>query len=211
MRVTQDAEVAAFLARRGLDAAEVERREIAWALRPGAELPAWARFRGRPWTLSGHRLIVGLVDANGDLMSVQARSVLVDVPKGEKAANPAGVDLRGLVMADARGLALLKGIAPLPREVWIAEGVPDFLTLAINWPADSSAPAVFGIAEGCWTPELAARVPMGAKVVLMTDHDANGDRYAAAIKETLAGRRVFRHTQGRREQPAAEGETHGRT
>ena len=195
--VTTDAEVAAFLARRKLDAAEIDRRGLARALLADAALPAWARFRGRPWTASGHRLLVGLYDARGALVSVQARSILADVPKGEKAANPAGVELRGSVMADDCGLALLRGTFPIPREVWIAEGVPDFLTLATTFADAATAPAVFGVAEGCWTEEIAARVPRGACVNIATDHDANGDRYAARIAATLAGRRVKRHIQGR--------------
>ena len=195
--VTTDAEVAAFLRRRNLDPAEVERRELGRALDASAPLPAWARFKGRPWAASGHRLLVGLYDARGALVSVQARSILADVPKGEKAANPAGVELRGSVMADARGVALLRGTWPVPRSVWIAEGVPDFLTLATWFPDEATAPAVFGVAEGCWTEELAARVPRRASVYVATDHDENGDRYAARIAATLAGRHVLRHTQGR--------------
>lgn len=213
-------EVAAFLARRKLDAAEVERRELARAIVAGERLPAWARFKGRPWTESGHRLLVGLYDARGELVSVQARSILADVPKGEKAGNPAPVldeaatraagaevwtrfQLGGAVMADARGLALLRGSFPIPREVWIAEGVPDFLTLGVRWPDAATAPAVLGIVEGAWRPELAARIPQGARVVVVTDHDANGDRYAQGIAATLAGRRVARHVQGRQTAPGA--------
>ena len=100
-------------------------------------------------------------------------------------------------MADARGLALLRGTFPIPRVAWIAEGVPDFLTGATRFPDEATAPAVLGVAEGFWTPELAARVPRGARVVVVSDHDPNGDRYAERIAATLAGRHVLRHTQGR--------------
>lgn len=218
-------EVAAFLARRKLDAAEVERRELARALVAGEKLPAWARFKGRPWPESGHRLLVGLYDARGALVSVQARSILADVPKGEKAGNPAPVideaatraagvwadpvwiryELGGAVMADARGLSLLRGSFPVPRKVYIAEGVPDFLTAATARRDPANAPAVLGIVAGAWRSELAARIPQGARVVVATHNDPTGDAFAARIAATLAGRVVIR---GRFEQrQAAQGAT----
>ena len=224
--VASDAEVAAFLRRRNLDPAEVERRELGRALDAAATLPAWARFKGRPWTESGHRLLVGLYDARGELVSVQARSILADVPKGEKAWNPAPVideaatlaaraenvwadpvwiryELGGAVMADARGLSLLRGSFPVPRKVYIAEGVPDFLTAATARRDPANAPAVLGIVAGAWRPEFAVRIPQGARVVVATHNDPTGDAFAARIAATLAGRVVIR---GRFEQrQAAQG------
>jgi hypothetical protein len=213
-------EVAAWIASRKLDAAEVERRELARAIVAGDPLPAWARFKGRPWTESGHRLLVGLYDARGALVSVQARSILADVPKGEKAGNPAPVldeaatraagvqvwtrfELGGAVMADARGLALLRGSFPVPRKVYIAEGVPDFLTAATARRDPANAPAVLGIVAGAWRPELAARIPQGARVVVATHNDPTGDVFAARIAATLAGRVVIRGSFEQRQ--AAQG------
>jgi DNA primase len=44
---------------------------------------------------------------------------------------------------------------------------------------------VLGIVSGSWTDELAQRVPAGTRVLIRTDADAAGDKYARRIAETL--------------------------
>jgi hypothetical protein len=207
--VTEDAEVSAWLASRGLDAGDVEGRNLARALPEGAVLPRWARFQGHSWSRSGHRLIVPMWDASGVLASVHARNVRPDVPPGSKAASPAGAELRGLVMADALGRRMLEGTAladGLPASelvavngLWIMEGVPDFLTRATDYSeAAEAAPAVLSVLSGSWTAAIAERVPNGTVVAIETHLDAAGERYARTIAATLAERcRLKRRGTGR--------------
>lgn len=207
--VTEDVEVSAWLASRGLDAGDVEGRDLARALPAGAALPRWARFQGQSWSRSGHRLIVPMWDASGAMASLHARSVRPDVPPGSKAASPACAELRGLVMADALGRRMLEGTtladgSPAAELVaasglWVMEGVPDFLTRATDYSeAAEAAPAVFSVLSGSWTTALAARVPNGTVVAIDTHQDAAGERYARTIAATLAERcRLKRQSAGR--------------
>lgn len=48
-----------------------------------------------------------------------------------------------------------------------------------------SVPAVIGVVAGSWTAELAARIPNGARVLIMAPFDRKGDECAAAIAATL--------------------------
>lgn len=196
--VIEDSEVVAWLQGRGLDPAAVEDFHLARALPGSAPLPRWARFRGKPWNITTHRLIVPMFGPSGRMESVHARALMPTDP-GEKAASPAGVEMRGLAMANPLCQLMLSG-APLSDgapanelvarvPLWVAEGLPDFLTLACNWSdADDDAPAVLGVIAGSWTEALAARVPDGCEVVIATDPDSTGDKYADRIAETFAAR-----------------------
>lgn len=207
--VTEDREVSSWLASRGLDAGDVEARDLARALSKNAALPRWARFQGHSWSRSGHRLIVPMWDASGVLASVHARNVRPDVPPGSKAASPAGAELRGLVMADALGRRMLEGTvladgSPASELVaasglWVMEGVPDFLTRATDYSeAAEAAPAVLSVLSGSWTAAIAARIPDGTTVAIETHLDAAGERYARTIAATLAERcRLKRRGTGR--------------
>lgn len=181
------------------------------------------RFRLRTWTWAGRcfptdppcraglgsgaapggRLRTGwcfrIFDADGALCSLQARSVESDPKPGEKAANPTGAHVAGLVFADGLALQLLRGERTEPTDVVIVEGAPDYLTWATRWGTDGAledAPAVFGVVAGSWRgaqgQALGRRIPSGSRVVIRTHHDAAGDRYAEEICKTL------RHCQVRR-------------
>jgi hypothetical protein len=136
--------------------------------------------------------------ATGLLESLHARALAPRNP-GEKAASPAGAEIRGLVMANTLGRRMLEGStlgdwSPAAETVasvglWVAEGLPDFLTLATNWSdGDAGAPAVLGVVSGSWTETLAARVPDGCEVVIATDPDSAGEKYADRIVATFAER-----------------------
>ena len=80
------------------------------------------------------------------------------------------------------------------RAVVITEGEPDYLTWAsavkhadphLVAPSDA---AVLGIFNGSWTDEIAARIPSGCTVHIRTDDDTAGNKYAADVHKTLAGR-----------------------
>lgn len=205
--VTQDPEVVAWLHSRGLNTPWIADLDLARALPPSPPdgIPAWARFRGESWARTGHRLLLPLFDERGQVASIRARWVRPEapppgVPKGLAAA---GFDLRGLVLACPAAGSLLAGSAGLAGRVghgWpaiplvISEGEPDFLTWASrNSDGDEEAPAVLGIVAGSWTEALAQRIPLGTTVVLRTDFDDAGDRYALQIFKSLRERcRVLR-------------------
>ncbi|OJH41014.1 hypothetical protein [Cystobacter ferrugineus] len=210
-RVMDDVEVTAWLTSRGLDAADVDDRDLARALPKGVVLPRWARFQGNAWDRSGHRLIVPLWSDTGALASLHARNMRADLLPAHKAASPAGAEVRGLVMADALARRMLEGATlagGLPAAelvvtsgLWVMEGLPDFLTRATDYSdADEAAPAVLSVLSGSWGAAIAARVPDGTTVAIETHPDAAGDRYARTIASSLAGRcRLKRDNTGRAE------------
>jgi hypothetical protein len=181
---------------RGIDPATVTDRDLARALSGTARLPPWARSRGGTWAETGHRLIVPLYDASGQIVTVRARRLLgEDRPK---ALPPAGYRHDGAVMADPLARLLLAG-QPVDwwtrRRVLIAEGEPDWLTMATHYGDDESTPAVLGVVASSWSAEIAARIPDGACVIIRTHADPAGQRYACEIGLTLAQRcRLLRST-----------------
>lgn len=194
--VLEDGEVSAWLRSRELDAGQVDLFGLARALPLGADGPSWARFQGRTWAEAGYRCLFPLFDEDGTLRSLRARRVLGG--DGPKALPPAGHRAGGLVMADALGRMLLAtGKAPdlwparEPLRIVVSEGEPDYLTWGTAFAdSDATAPAVIGVVAGAWTPDIAARVPDGARLIVRTHHDDAGEKYARAIFGTFAGRRV---------------------
>jgi len=169
-------DVAEAWAARKIDVEAVEKLDLARALRQGAPVPSWASS----WV--SHRLIVPMYDAAGKLSSVHARR-----PDGKtKALSPADHAIKGLVFANPLGLLMLEGkplgVEAARKGLIVAEGVPDFLTLA------TCGRAVLGVISGSWSEEVAERVPAGARVLLATHDDAAGDRYAEKIRESLGSR-----------------------
>ena len=197
--ITDDARVREWIEDRGIHVEWTAGGDMCRALPVSGALPRWARYMGRSWRESSHRVIVPLYGAGGRMESLHARALAPASPK-DKAASPAGdkagpLEVRGLVMADESARNLLAGeippgeIAPTPLRVIVAEGVPDFLTWAAHYgDADENVPAVFGIIAGSWTPEIAATIPNGSRVTIRTHHDEAGNKYAAKIRETLEGR-----------------------
>ncbi len=185
-----DPDVTAYLASRGIDAGRVADLDLARAL-PAGDVPSWART----WQTTGHRLIVPLCDASGVMRSVLARSL--DRGAQRKSLAPTGYTRAGLVMACAFGLLILSTGKPawwrrdLDLRIVIAEGEIDSLAWASQWSdAAQHAPATLGIVSGSWTPEIAARIPDGAVVVIATDADDEGEKYAGRISTSLAERSV---------------------
>jgi hypothetical protein len=189
--VTEDEEVAAWLEFRGLSPVTVDHFDLARALPLTQPLPAWARFLGKSWAETGHRVILPLWGPEGALETLHTRTVLASAPAAHKAASPAAAEVRGLVLADAIARELLQGERPAcwDQRIVIAEGVPDFLTWATRFPLDAPrVPAVFGVISGSWNQAVADRIPSGCKVIIRTHADPAGDRYAEKIRLTLSGR-----------------------
>jgi hypothetical protein len=200
-----DAGVSAYLKGRNIKPGRVEDFNLGRALPADmADLPWWAGKRDEEnsdvrvsWPASGHRLIVPLYDERGLMRSVLARSIAQGAEI--KSYAPAGFTRSRLVMACPFGRWLLAtGVMP---EWWnnerqslrivIAEGEIDFLTCATQWSdAAEHAPATLGIVSGSWCDGIAARVPPEVTVVIATDHDDAGEKYAAAIAKSLANSNV---------------------
>lgn len=203
--LNSDAECAAYLKSRGVhNLAEVAEHDAARALRPGASMPGWASYGGRTWEQTGHRIIVPLYDFVGNLTSVLARTVDVDKQRVDrKSVGAKGYQRRGLVIAGSYGLHMLvKGNSRSMHgdanfTLTIAEGEKDTLRFIADG-ADGevtedyrpiACKGVLGIVSGAFTRDIASRVPSGSHVVLATDADEAGDKYAEQIK-ALVGDRV---------------------
>jgi hypothetical protein len=174
---------------RGLDARAVASLDLLRALPTVVALPTWARYRGRPWTESGHRMIARVYDASGAPRSVRAWRV-----EGEAAAKrlpPGGHKATGLVLANRLGQEILTGKRSTPTVVVVAEGEPDWAVCSTAW----SRLAVFGITSGSWSDDFAQRIPMGSEVIVRTHNDPAGDKYAATVIESVRKRAVVRRSE----------------
>lgn len=196
--ISADAEVLRYvLETRGIRNARKLAGHVCRALSLDAPRPSWTRHKpddnapAATWAETGHRLLVPLVDAHGAMRSVIARAVR---PSPRKSAAPSGFNRRGLIMANGLARAVLEhGTLPEGAEslrIVVAEGEPDFL----SWVAQGSGEAVLGVFGDSWTPELAARIPDGAELVVRTHDDANdaGTRYAQKILDSLLERLAVR-------------------
>jgi len=202
--VDTDADCATWFAHRFGPAAtwsiqQTELWDLARVIPAGLRLPRWARLQGAPWPLTGHRIIFRLWDHTGQAVSLRARST--DSTVAPKSLAPAGFSVKGLVLADPLAQQFLGGVCLTwwrPRQVIVAEGEPDWLLWALRQrETDEQGPAVVGVESGAWSPQIAARFPTGASVVIRTHHDEPGERYAQQIAASLQGRcRIFRSSAG---------------
>ena len=182
--VTEDAEVRAYLLSR-FDAADVRVFQQLDLVRALTAAPPWARAGGSSWLDTGHRLISRLYDHRGVVRSLHARTVTSATPKG---LSPTGYQVRGLVLADPTAALLLAHQVWAPRCLVITEGVPDFLTWAVQTYRHQPDDAVVGVVSGSWTLELASRLADRQVVVMRGHEDAAGDHYLAAVAATLTPR-----------------------
>ncbi len=187
--VAGDAAAGGHLVGRGLNARTVDSLGLLRALPPSSTLPGWAKYRGRPWTASGHRMLARVYDAAGALRSVRAWRVEGDAPA--KRLPPAGHRATGLVMANRHALELLTGERSTPRVVVVCEGEPDWVSCSVTWPTV----AVIGIISGSWSDDFARRIPHGSEVVVRTHNDQAGDKYADEVIKTVKARAVVRRTE----------------
>jgi len=203
--VCEHPEGAAWLALYGIPGDMVDGLSLARILRKTASVPGWARCAGHSW-VEGWRLLIPMYGPEGRCVSLAARWTLPsDPPKGAKECTPAGFTRSGAVYADPMALALLQGKTEDDGCRWngvvvIAEGGKDYLTWAAragrvtNTDNGPETFAVLGVWAGAWTHEIAARIPDGATVIIRTDQDETGDKYAEGIAETLHGRCSLQRT-----------------
>ena len=197
--VDADPEVSGWLRSRGIDPALVAALDLARALPSGGAenvvaVPAWARCGSEPWGL-GRRLIFPCFNAAGDLVTLRGRWTSNRRVKAKEMGGT-GVLAGPALYADPMAREILRGAAPLGWDgrMIVVEGGPDFLTLATSTSSTSTtAPAVVGVWSGAWPATqagaaFAERLPARARVVVATDANGAGDRYADTIAAHLAGR-----------------------
>ena len=194
--VTQDSEVSDWMVSRGINPANIERENVARALPEGLqEFPWMSRV-----TAYRRRAVLPVWDATGRCVSLKFRAIK-DVD-GPKCVSPSGAydkrtggksyTVRNSVLASRIGSQILGRKADVsPRwdgSVMICEGEPDFLTLVDKGSERDKESAIFGIWSGAWCKSIADRIPVGTKVIIRTDRDETGDRYAMQIAKTLRSR-----------------------
>ena len=85
------------------------------------------------------------------------------------------------MLANQAGVAMLQGKAR-PSRVVIVEGEPDLVSLA------NETGAVLGIGSGFWTQDHAKKIPNNTPVILATDLDEAGEKYAEDVTKSLNNR-----------------------
>lgn len=197
--VDHDDQAVAYLLKRALDPALVARFDLARVLPLDTPTPPWSRLGRHSWAQSGHRLLFPMVDAHGHVRSLRA-SLLGDPINGlPKRIAPAGKASSGLVLACPQARHLLAADHHAPADVVVAEGEFDFLTWALRLRGLPTA--VFGVVACAWSDSLAARIPDRSSLFLRTHQDAAGDKYAAAIRASLAPRPIVLFDFPGRDQP----------
>ena len=146
-------------------------------------VPRWA------WTRRKMALVTPLVDERGELRSVRFRPVSGSGRDARGPYDPQGpsYSARGLVMACPLARAMLAEACTdsAPPTLVVCEGEPDWLTWACSAPCSALGYATIAVVAGSWSKALAARVPTSVRVVLATDRDRAGERYADRIARTL--------------------------
>ncbi len=184
--VPADPAVSAWLADSGCEPAAVAALNLARALPADLpNLPAWAKFKGQPWTATGHRLLARAWEADPDnpgrlrWASVCARSVLPgpnDDDRGE--VWPTGTTPGGLVLVpwgdpSAHGR----------RHLDLAAGVDGWLRLVLSRGAQcpkGKRPAVWGRCQREADPGAVELVPAGWPVLVHPRTDTRDDSHAWA-------------------------------
>lgn len=174
-----DAQVVKMLHARAIDFGAVSDLRLARVVTPRSTLPDWAKYRGKTWRETGHRLLLPAFDHRGIMRSVRAwRVVDGDTPKR---LPPGGCKASELVQANREAVVMLRG-EYVPRRLFIVEGEPDFLVVATTF---GRGDAVIGIGSGSWTEAHARNVPRRTRVYVSTHADEAGDRYAEHVLSTL--------------------------
>lgn len=199
----RDDAVARWLASEGRSARDLDARDAARALPVGAACPSWARASSRRvWSRSPYRVLFPLYDAQGVMRSLLARYVgRVHDSRPQRRALLATraaytYERRGLVLADADGVGILRGEVSAP--VAIVDGDEGLCR------SRDLREATIAVLSGSWSEDLARRVANGATslVIASTDWrvtsslDALGVEYD--LEDDLARRQRERLDEERR-------------
>lgn len=194
-----------WLRSRGIDAEAVQWLELARVC-PKAEWKGWqdypwARCMGRSWG-EGWRLVLPGYNAYGKLMTLRARWVLDEPPKGGKEVAPAG-HLSGPAMYANKAA---RGSGCQCHKAVIVEGGPAWLRYAVAAEGHAAGPvAVVGLWAGSWDRALAQELFKARHGwTVATDDDEAGNKYAAAVLADAAALGV-RAERWRLTTPEAQG------
>lgn len=202
--VTEDTEAVQLLESWSTEPAAVYIEDLARVLPLNGPHFPWMIARGQPWH-QGWRLIVPALGVTGEIESLKARWIREKDPPGQlKSASPKGCQIGQLVTANGAAEIILR-TEQLPLncskearfDVWIVEGEKDLIIQTSRHNNSShDAKAVFGIWSGGWTTQIAQRLPMEQRIriIIATDPDEAGNKYAKDIYKTLITR-GFRRTQ----------------
>lgn len=172
----EDADTRAFLASRKLPI-DVP----AGVLPPTFSAPWWPS----PWSTLWP-LVIPAYEADGTLASMHGRAVHPVAKDGEtgpprKTTWPAGCEAIGLLFADpVLARPLLRGLGAPGSKVLIVEGLTDYLAASALLRGRYG---VLGIASGSAPALGLVRWPERTTLLIATDNDTAGERYAAAIVE----------------------------
>ena len=215
------AEVLDYFRRRALEPAwlvgATPDADLARVIPAGIDLPKWAWGPDGAWSDTQHLIVFAAYNARGNIALIRARCIDPACPNSRKELVPKKEEngakiVPGTVPANSIGrLLLLAGpeafAASLDRNglelvVIVCEGSPDFWSLC-SW-AQFRAPsrmrvAIYANYSGAWTDGLAARLPMGCRVVVRNHSDEGGCGFRDVVEATLHARRCVvetRHPDG---------------
>lgn len=186
--VSDDRSASRVLVGRRLDPSAIDQINIARVVPEVGTWPDWARYGRKTWGETGHRMLLRVFDATGKCRSVRAWRIDEGPDELPKRLPPKGHLSEKLVLANRRAVGMLLGLLR-PKRLVIVEGEPDFVRACLTWPAE----ATIGVGSGWWSPEFVERLPRQMPVVIWTDPDQAGERYAEQITESIGERcPVFR-------------------
>lgn len=148
---------------------------------PLPEAYVWPEWWPKAWA-TAYRLVMRAYSPAGDFVSLHGRSIVPDLtpktrwPKGYAA---------GHLFADARGVALLRGEAGDTDKVVVVEGMTDTIALTMATADAGRKHAILGITSGATKALADVKWPAGIPVVVFTDADEAGERYAAEIEAAI--------------------------
>lgn len=181
--VADEGAVADWLRGRGYDPAAVR------AARCVQVIPD--RYRWPEWWPSGHQrwpLVALLRDGAGTPAGMHGRAIDPEAPR--KTSSPlrtdAGYSFSGLWMANPAARSMMLGKAS-PGRCLIVEGVTDFLRACDVTGSGDPLPILAGISGSFGRIDEIAW-PDGCQIIVATDADAAGDRYAEHARRRLPGR-----------------------
>ena len=178
-----DMALAVFLSRRRLWAPTVASLDLARAL---PEDYAWPGWWPRSWAQTW-RLVVPAYEVDGTLAAIHARAVTPDAEPRQRwpYCSPFGYSCAGLLLADPRGRALLRGEATDLQGVVVCEGVTDMIAAACELANAGRPLAVLSVTSGSASALARVPWPKGLPVTIATDPDKAGDGYAEKLRAAI--------------------------
>lgn len=181
----EDREAAAYVAGRGLNLGDLALWEPDLCrILPGSDTFAFPTWWPEAWA-SCWRWAVLAYEPNGEVGSIHARAIGDAKPKTRW---PKGCAAGGLMFANARGAAFLRGDASAVDSMQVVEGLSDFVSASLWVHRTGRCRAVLGVTSGAAKALEHVRWPEHVTCYVGTDNDKDGDRYAAEVRAALSAR-----------------------